>query len=193
MLAKEFGHNHGIDVRSYREVVVGSIRGPLQVLMGAVLCVLLIACANVANLLLASGLSRRREIAVRLALGAGQKDVARQLTCESLVLSAAGGVLGLLLAIWIVRVFVVLAANNLPRAATIQRRRPRRWRSPPSTSILVGLVCGLSPLLRLRLKTLTTALREGDTRTASGGGDVRQRPRDRRDRRRVRAARRRRA
>jgi putative ABC transport system permease protein len=168
VLAREFGHNHGIDVRSYREVIVGSIRGPLQVLMGAVLCVLLIACANVANLLLASGLSRRREIAVRLALGAGQKDVARQLTCESLVLSTAGGVLGLMLAIWIVRVFVVLAANNLPRAATI-RIDGRALAFTAATSILVGLVCGLSPLLRLRLKTLTTALREGDTRTASGG------------------------
>jgi putative ABC transport system permease protein len=168
VLAREFGHNHGIDVRSYREVVVGSIRGPLQVLMGAVLCVLLIACANVANLLLASGLSRRREIAVRLALGAGQKDVARQLTCESLVLSTAGGVLGLMLAIWIVRVFVVLAANNLPRAGTIQIDG-RALAFTAATSILVGLICGLSPLLRLRLKTLTTALREGDTRTASGG------------------------
>jgi putative ABC transport system permease protein len=168
VLAKEYGYNHGIDVRSYREVVVGSIRGPLQVLMGAVLCVLLIACANVANLLLASGLSRRREIAVRLALGAGHKDVARQLTCESLLLSLAGGILGLLLAVWIVRVFVVLAANNLPRAATIHIDA-RVLAFTAVISILVGLVCGLSPLLRLQLKTLTTALREGDTRTASGG------------------------
>jgi putative ABC transport system permease protein len=168
VLAKEFGHNHGIDVRSYREVVVGSIRGPLQVLMGAVLCVLLIACFNVANLLLASGLARRREIAVRLALGAGHKDVARQLTCESLLLALAGGGLGLLLAIWIVRVFVVLAANNLPRAATIHIDG-RALAFTAAISVLVGLVCGLSPLLRLQLKTLTTALREGDTRTASGG------------------------
>jgi predicted permease len=170
-LAREFGTNHGIDVRSYREVVVGQIRGPLQVLMGAVLCVLLIACANVANLLLASGLSRRREIAVRLALGAGQKDVARQLTAEALVLALAGGTLGLLLAIWIVRVFVTLAANNLPRASTIHVDL-RVLGFTAVTSILVGVVCGLSPLIRLRLKTLTTALREGDTRTGSGGGST---------------------
>ena len=168
-LAREFNYNHGIDVRSYREVVVGQIRGPLQVLMGAVVCVLLIACANVANLLLASGLSRRREIAVRLALGAGQKDVARQLTAEALVLAAAGGTLGLLLAIWIVRVFVVLAANNLPRASTIHVDA-RVLAFTAAISVVVGVVCGLSPLLRLRLKALTTALREGDTRTASGGG-----------------------
>src|SRR3954464_410669 len=168
-LAREYGYNHGIDVRSYREVVVGQIRGPLQVLLGAVFCVLLIACANVANLLLASGMSRRREMAVRLALGAGRRDVARQLTTEALLLALAGGVLGLLLAIWIVRVFVVLAATNLPRATTIHVDR-RVLLFTGATSIVVGVVCGLWPLLRLRLRTLTTALREADTRTGSGGG-----------------------
>ncbi len=168
-LAREFGHNHGIDVRSYREVIVAGVRGPLQVLMGAVVCVLLIACANVANLLLASGLSRRREIAVRLALGAGERQIARQLTAEALVLAAAGGALGLLLAIWIVRVFVALAGNSLPRAATVQIDG-RVLAFTGALSIVVGIVCGLSPLLRLRLATLTTALREGDTRTGSGGG-----------------------
>jgi len=169
VLAKEFGHNHGIDVRSYTEVVVGSIRTPLRLLLGAVFFVLLIACFNVANLLLASGMSRRREIAVRLALGAGQRDVARQLTCEALLLAIAGGTLGWLLALWTVRVFVVLAANSLPRAATIHMDG-RVLAFTAVTSIVVGIVCGLSPLLRLRLKTLTTALREGDTRTGSGGG-----------------------
>jgi predicted permease len=168
-LAREYNYNHGIDVRSYREVVVGQIRGPLQVLLGAVFCVLLIACANVANLLLASGLARRREIAVRLALGAGHKDVARQLTVESLLLAVAGGLLGLLLAIWIVRVFLVLAANNLPRAATIHIDQ-RVLAFTAITSIAVGVVCGLWPLLRMRLRTLTSALREGDVRTGSGGG-----------------------
>jgi len=167
-LSREFGHNHGIDVRSYREVVVGGIRGPLRVLMGAVICVLLIACANVANLLLASGMSRRREIAVRLALGAGRRQIARQLTFEALVLASAGGALGLLLAIWIVRVFLVLAANNLPRAATIQVDG-RVLAFTAVLSVLVGVVCGLSPLIRMRFRELTSALREGDVRTASGG------------------------
>jgi len=167
-LAREYNYNHGIDVRSYREVVVGQIRGPLQVLLGAVFCVLLIACANVANLLLASGLARRREIAVRLALGAGRSDVARQLTTESLLLAICGGALGLLLAVWIVRVFMVLAVNDLPRASTIQIDA-RVLAFTAVTAIAVGVVCGLWPLLRMRLRTLTSALREGDTRTGSGG------------------------
>jgi putative ABC transport system permease protein len=169
VLAREYGYNHGIDVRSYYEVVVGAIRTPLQVLLGAVFFVLLIACANVANLLLASGLARQREIAVRLALGASQKHIARQLICEALVLALAGGVLGVVLAVWIVRVFVALAANNLPRASTIHVDA-RVLAFAAIASLLVGVVCGLSPLLRLRLKTLTSALREGDTRTGSGGG-----------------------
>src|SRR5579872_2275502 len=118
-LAREYNYNHGIDVRSYKEAIVGTIRGPLQVLLGAVVFVLLIACANVANLLLASGLARRREIAVRLAIGATQSDVARQLTVEATVLALTGGAIGLALAAWIVRVFVVLAKNDLPRATTI--------------------------------------------------------------------------
>jgi HAMP domain-containing protein len=81
-LAAEFGHNHGGDVRSFREAIVGDVLAPLRVLLGAVFLVLLIACANVANLLLASGLARRRELAIRLALGASQRALARQLAAE---------------------------------------------------------------------------------------------------------------
>jgi putative ABC transport system permease protein len=168
-LAREYNYNHGIDVRSYKEVVVGAVRGPLQVLLGAVVFVLLIACANVANLLLAAGLARRREIAVRLAIGAGRGDIARQLTAEAMVLAIAGGTLGLLLSIWIVRVFAVLAKNNLPRAATIHVDA-RVGAFTALVSIAVGVGCGLWPLFRLRLRTLTAALREGDTRTGSGAG-----------------------
>jgi hypothetical protein len=119
VLAREFNHNHGIDVRSYYEVVVGNVRTSLRVLMGAVLLVLLIACANVANLMLASGLGRQREFAIRLALGAGPKDLARQLTVEGMLLAVAGGALGVLLALWAVRTFVFLAGNQLPRASTV--------------------------------------------------------------------------
>ena len=168
-LARELGHNHGIDIRSLHEVVVGNIRTPLRVLLGAVFLVLLIACANVANLLLASGLSRRRELAIRLALGAGQRQLARQLTTEATVLSLVGGGIGILLASWIVRTFVALGTASLPRASTIAIDG-RVLAFTLVLSVLVGILCGLWPLVRLRSRELANAVREGDTRTGSGGG-----------------------
>jgi predicted permease len=168
-LAREFGGNHGIDVRSYMEALVGSIRTPLRVLLGAVFCVLLIACANVANLLLASGLARRRELAIRLALGAGSRDLARQLTIESLLLSITGGVIGVILAGWVLRTFVALAGTQLPRAATIAIDT-RVLLFTAAVSVAVGIFCGVWPLAMLRMSQLASAVREGDTRTGSGGG-----------------------
>ena len=168
-LAAEFGNNHGVDVRSYYEVVVGSVRSSLWVLMGAVLLVLLIACANVANLLLAAGMARKREFAIRMALGAGRGDLARQLATESLLLAFVGGALGILLARWMVGAFVVLAGNQLPRATTIEIDT-RVLAFTAAISLLVGVFCGVWPLLRLRPRDLTGAVREGDTRTASAGG-----------------------
>jgi putative ABC transport system permease protein len=168
-LAREFGNNHGIDVRSLYEVVVGNIRTPLRVLLGAVFLVLLIACANVANLLLAAGLARRRELAIRLALGAGQRELAQQLVAEGLVLAIAGAVLGVLLAVWAVRTFVVLAGTLLPRAATVQIDG-RVLAFTAVITVLVGILCGLWPLIRLRTRELASAVREGDTRTGSGAG-----------------------
>jgi predicted permease len=168
-LAREFNTNHGIDVRSYKEAVVGNARTPLRILLGAVFLVLLIACANVANLLLASGLARRRELAIRLALGAGTGDLARQLTLESLLLSLTGGAIGVVLAGWILRTFVVLAGTQLPRAATIAIDG-RVLAFAAIVSIAVGLFCGIWPLVMLRMSELAAAVREGDTRTASGGG-----------------------
>ena len=168
-LAREFGHNHGIDVQSLYEVVVGNIRTPLRVLLGAVFLVLLIACANVANLLLASGLARRRELAIRVALGAGHRDLVRQLTAEAVLLAAVGGAAGILLASWAVRTFVVLAANLLPRSSTIAIDG-RVLAFTAGVSLIVGLFCGLWPVMRLRTRELATAVREGDTRTGSGTG-----------------------
>jgi len=166
-LAKEFGTNHGIDVRSYTESVVGNVRTPLRVLLGAVFLVLLIACANVANLLLASGLARRRELAIRLALGAGQGDLARQLTLESLLIALTGGAIGVILAAWILRTFLVLAGNQLPRATTIAIDG-RVLAFTAAVSVIVGVFCGLWPLVLLRMKEVAAAVREGDTRTGSG-------------------------
>src|SRR5436853_225374 len=167
-LAREFNTNHGIDVRSYTEVVVGNMRTPLTVLLGAVFLVLLIACANVANLLLASGMARRRELAIRLALGAGQRDLARQLIIESVVLAVAGGILGVVLAEWILRTFIVLAGTQLPRAATIAIDG-YVLAFTALVSLAVGTFCGVWPLVLLRTRQLASAVREGDTRTGSGG------------------------
>ena len=168
-LAREFAQNHGVDVQSYYEVIVGSVRTPLRVLLGTVFLVLLIACANVANLLLAAGLARKRELAIRLALGATQRDLARQLIAEAVLLAMTGGILGVLLASWAIRIFVALADNALPRASTIAIDA-RVLAFSAGLSLLVGVVCGLWPLLRLRAGQLAPAVREGDTRTGSGPG-----------------------
>ena len=165
-LAKEFNHNHGIDVQSYYKAVVGNVQQPLRVLMGAVTLVLLIATANVANLLLASSLARRRELAVRSALGATRWDLARQLTVESVLLALAGGALGLALAHWAIRTFVGLAGTTLPRATTIGLDG---WVVGFAIvlAILTGALCGLWPVLRLKAHTLAHAVREGDQRAGT--------------------------
>ena len=168
-LAREFGHNHGIDVEPYSQVLVGNVALALRVLMGAVCLVLLIACANVANLLLASGLARRREFAVRAALGATKPDLARQLVLESIVLALLGGVLGLAAANWIVRGFVRLADTILPSATTIGVD----WTVSAFTfaiALLTGVVCGLWPVFRVNDRNMAAAVRQGDLRSGTQGG-----------------------
>ncbi|HUR22226.1 MAG TPA: ABC transporter permease [Vicinamibacterales bacterium] len=168
-LAKEFGHNHGISVQQYYEIIVGGIRAPLQILMSAVAMVLLIACANVANLLLAAGLARRRELAIRLAMGARRAQLARLLVLEGVMLALIGGALGVLTAQWVVKVFVTLAGSQLPRAASIHIDS-RVVLFAAAVSLVVGVGCGLWPLLRMRTRELITSVREADTRTMSGAG-----------------------
>ncbi|HVL67510.1 MAG TPA: ABC transporter permease [Vicinamibacterales bacterium] len=170
-LAEEFGGNHGIDVYSYREAVVGRVRPQLRMLLGAVFAVLLIGCANVANLLLAAGMARRRELGIRLALGARAGDLARQLVSEALILAAAGGAVGMLLAMWLLRTFVALAGTQLPRAAGIAIDG-RVLLFTAVVTMAVGIFCGLWPLLRLRAADLAATVREADTRTASAGSQV---------------------
>jgi predicted permease len=168
-LKTEFGHNHGIDVVSYYRAVVGNVERPLQVLMGAVALVLLIASANVANLLLASGLARRRELAVRSALGATRWDLARQLAVESVLLAIAGGTIGLLAAQWLVTTFVRLAGNTLPRTAALGIDGSVLIFAM-LLSLATGIFCGLWPVMRMRSRTLAHAVREGDLRTGSEAG-----------------------
>jgi putative ABC transport system permease protein len=165
-LAKEFGHNHGIDVQSYPERVLGTIRQPLRMLMGAVTLVLLIACANIANLLLASGTSRRREFAVRAALGATRFDLARQMLVESVALALAGGVLGLGLAYAAVQSFVVMGDTVVPRAATVSIDTTVLVFAL-ALSVATGLFCALWPVVRLDARRLAASVREGGARGAT--------------------------
>src|SRR5437667_9012841 len=109
-----------IDVVPLLDDAVGQQRQSYLLLFGAVACVLLIACANIANLVLARFAGRRREIAARFALGATRFDVIRQLVTESMLLASLGGAVGLLLAQWALGTLVTLGANFIPRAIEIR-------------------------------------------------------------------------
>lgn len=168
VLAKEFGHNHGIDVQSYPERVLGAIRPRLRVLMGAASLVLLIACANIANLLLAAGTARRREFALRAAIGATRWDLARQMIVESVALALVGGIAGLGIAQAAVRAFVVLGDQIVPRAATVSIDGVV-IAFAVGISLLTGVLCALWPVMRLDPARLAASVREGDAR---GGTDA---------------------
>jgi putative ABC transport system permease protein len=120
-LERQYPANAGIGVRlvPMHEEIVGDVRLPLVILLGAVSFVLLIACANVANLQLTRAAARRQELAIRAALGAGRARIVRQMLCESLVLAVAGGAAGLALAAWGVAALQSLAPTNVPRLDAI--------------------------------------------------------------------------
>ncbi len=145
----------GITLVPLKEDVVGDVRGTLLVLLGAVTFVLLIACANVANLLLARSTGRFREFAIRTAVGASPARIVRQLLTESVLLGVAGGVAGLLLAEWSTLLILKSIPDILPRADEIHLD----WHVllfTAAISIVTGLIFGLAPAL----KTLRTGMHE---------------------------------
>ncbi len=148
--------------------VVGSFRSALFVLFGAVAFVLLIACANLANLLLARGASRRREVAIRSALGASRLRLVRQLTMESLALSILGGMLGVLTAAWGISLLKLVLPDNFPRTADIHLDGPALIFTALA-SVATGLIFGLAPAVQVSRTHLTESLKEGE-RGAEGFG-----------------------
>jgi putative ABC transport system permease protein len=166
-----------IDLVGVQDALVAPVRPALLVLLVAVGLVLLIACANVANLLLARAAGRQQELAIRGAIGAGRQRLIRQLLTESALLALAGGVVGTLLASGGVRLLVLLAPSNFPRLEEIAVDRTA-LAFTIVISLITGLVFGLAPALRLSRPNSLLALKEG-VRLASVGFDLFRRNRTR--------------
>jgi putative ABC transport system permease protein len=152
-----------------REQLVGDIRPALLMLFGAVAFVLLIACANVANLVLAKTLARRKEIAIRTALGAGRVAIVRHILAETVLLSIAGGALGVLLASAGIGLMVKLLADRLPSFVDVTLDT-QVLVFTLVVSILTGVLAGLIPSLRFTRTDVNEALKQGSRGSSDGGG-----------------------
>ena len=163
--------NQFFSAQPIRTVLVRNVRTLLLVMAGAVSFVLLIACANVANLLLARATGRRREIAIRAAIGGSRGRIIRQLLTESVVLSAAGGVLGLLFGMIGIRALLAISTAGLPRVGEDGAAVGLDWRVLLFTiavSLGTGILFGLIPALQSSKADLTTTLKESSGRSGTG-------------------------
>src|SRR5262249_23044054 len=163
--------NQSFGVEPVREAMIRNVRSLLLVLLGAVTFVLLIACANVANLLLARAIGRRREIAIRTALGASRGRVVRQLLTESVLLSLAGAVTGSLLGILGIRALLRINTADLPRVGEDGSLVGADWRVLAFTilvALATGLLFGLIPALETSRPDPGSALKEGGGRGGTG-------------------------
>ncbi len=162
-----------IEVVPLAEHLAGNLRPAMLIMLGVVGLILVIACANVANLMLARASSRRREVAVRAALGAGRGRLARQLLTESLLLSLGGGVAGLLLAAWGVKVMTRLIPSSVG-SAILSLEQPHVDAAvllfALGVSVLTGIFFGLAPALAATRPDLVEELKEGTPTVAGGGG-----------------------
>jgi predicted permease len=168
---KELGPKDSFTAKLYREKLVGDARPLLLILLGAVGLVLLIACANVANLLLVRAVGRKREIAIRTAIGAGRGRVIRQLLAESVLLSFAGGALGLLLGYGGIRALLAVNTADLPMVGKGGTEVNIDWRVMGFTlavSLVTGIVFGLFPALQSARTDLNSVLKDSSGRWGTG-------------------------
>ena len=164
------GPKDGFGVQKLQDAIVSDVRSSLFVLIGAVSFVLLIACANVANLLLVRASGRRREIAIRAAVGAGRMRIIRQLLTESVLLSLAGGAFGLVLGMVGVRALLAINPGNIPRIGEHGAAVTLDWRVLAFTlvvALLTGILFGLIPALEATRSDLSATLKESGGRTGT--------------------------
>lgn len=156
----EYARKSGVRLEALHDRIVGNFRVALLFLLSAVLSVLLIDCTNLASLLLARATARKREIAVRIAMGASRRRLVRQMLTESLVLSAAGGSAGLLLATWGIRALVAASPADLPRLGEV-RLDSIVLIFATALSLLAGVLFGIAPALQAAKEDLNQGLKEG--------------------------------